>query len=94
MRRLTLDEQRNSLDEDLPERIEIERAQVPTRQAIRTKLFRPRTSLRGLLLWTNLEPIPIAFAHGDVLPATVVFCSPFEDYYGFAVSLRVDRRHQ
>ena len=61
---------------------------------IRTQLFRRGASFQGLLLWTGMESIPSAFAHGGNSPATVIVFDQFDTDYSFKVTLGIDRHHR
>jgi hypothetical protein len=71
--------------------IEFERGTVLNHRLIRPELFRAPARFQGLLLFTGLEPIPKAFAHGSVVAATLVVYDQFDVRYPFQFKLWVDR---
>jgi hypothetical protein len=56
------------------------------------ELFPRGAAFQGLIVWRGMESIPDEFAHGNILPATVVVYDQFNDAYPFQVSLWTDRR--
>ncbi len=55
------------------------------------RLLRRGTTIEGLLLWVGSEPIPDAFVHGVLFPASVVVLDQYGNPYPFEVNLFADR---
>lgn len=73
---------------DLPD---FERGRVLNHRADVQRTYSSGRSLKGCLLGFALDPIPVQFSHGDMIPALLVVCDQFQRKYRSPVDLWADR---